>query len=148
MPYPNEHACRIRDPGEFTDGSFRRIERGEGKEKISIIIGRPKGQTTTATQAFRYDKKLWAEQRAKTHCNENDGTFEPAAKEAVHPHGEHTCVCSKCSEEVTVKEDVKCNSQKCPECGAPMTATQLVFFIDLSGRSLSSCSVGWSAYIF
>ncbi len=82
MPYPNEHACRIRDPGEFKAGSFRRIERGEGSEKISIIIGRPKGKTTTATQAYRYDKEVWTEKRAHTHCTENDGAFEAATKES------------------------------------------------------------------
>jgi len=83
MPYPNEHACRIRDPGEFQDESFRRIDRGEGSEKLTIIIGRPKGQTTTATQAYRYDKEIWTEGRARTHCKENDGAFEAATKEAI-----------------------------------------------------------------
>jgi len=44
------------------------------------------------------------------------------AKEAVHPHGEHICVCSKCEHEITVEENIKCNTQECPECGAPMIA--------------------------
>jgi len=44
------------------------------------------------------------------------------AREAVHPHGEHICVCSKCGEEINVKENIKCNTQECPECGAPMIA--------------------------
>ena len=44
------------------------------------------------------------------------------AKEAVHPPGEHICVCSKCGEEITVEQNVKCNTQKCPECGGLMTA--------------------------
>jgi len=44
------------------------------------------------------------------------------AKEAIHPHGEHICVCSKCKHEVTVKGDIKCNTQECSECGAPMIA--------------------------
>jgi len=43
-------------------------------------------------------------------------------KEAVHPHGEHACVCSKCDNEILVEADVKCNTQKCPECDAPMIA--------------------------
>ena len=46
------------------------------------------------------------------------------AKEAIHPHGEHICVCSKCNSEITVKEDIKCNTQECPDCGAPMVAKQ------------------------
>lgn len=44
------------------------------------------------------------------------------AKEAVHPHGEHICVCSECGKEITVEADIKCNTQECPECGAPMVA--------------------------
>jgi len=47
---------------------------------------------------------------------------EWVAKEAVHPHGDHVCVCADCGKEVTVGVGVKCNTQKCPECGAPMTA--------------------------
>lgn len=44
--------------------------------------------------------------------------------EAVHPHGEHVCVCSECKAEITVKEGEQCNTVKCPECGAPMVAKQ------------------------
>lgn len=76
MPYENEHSCRIRDPGEFQEGSFRRIEEGG----LSIVIGRPKGQTTTATQAFRYPEKTWSESKARKHCEDHDGTFEAAKK--------------------------------------------------------------------
>ena len=43
-------------------------------------------------------------------------------KEAIHPHGEHTCICSECKQEITVAENVKCNTQVCSECGAPMVA--------------------------
>lgn len=51
---------------------------------------------------------------------DKDGNW--VAKEAAHPHGEHICICSECKEEITVDEGVKCNTQKCPECGAPMVA--------------------------
>jgi len=47
------------------------------------------------------------------------------AKEAVHPHGEHVCYCPKCNEEITVKENVKCNTQVCPECGTRMRAKDI-----------------------
>jgi len=43
-------------------------------------------------------------------------------REALHPHGEHICICSECGKEITVQENVKCNTQKCPDCGAPMVA--------------------------
>ena len=44
------------------------------------------------------------------------------AKEAVHPHGDHTCVCPECEKEIIVEANIKCNTQKCPECQAQMRA--------------------------
>jgi hypothetical protein len=90
MPYPNEHACRIRDPDEFQKDSFRRITKGsetgkgprDGKQ-LHIIIGRPKGKTTTTTQAYRYPVDDWTESQAREHCKEQSGTFEPASKDSV-----------------------------------------------------------------
>lgn len=77
MPYPNEHACRVRDPGSFQKGSFRRIKQG----KLSVIIGKLQGKTTTTTQAYRYPKKDWTESQARAHCQKHEGKFEAAAKE-------------------------------------------------------------------
>lgn len=77
-PYPGEHACRIVDPDNFEKGSFRRMKRG----KLSIIIGRLKGETTTTTQAYRYPKEDWGEAEARAHCKENEGSFEPASDRA------------------------------------------------------------------
>jgi hypothetical protein len=83
MPYPNEHACRIKPPGDFQQGSFRRIKRGsktgarDGKQ-LSIIIGRPKGKTTTTTQAYRYPADAWTAEQARSHCKEEGGSFEAA----------------------------------------------------------------------
>jgi hypothetical protein len=79
MPYPNEHSCRIKNPDLFQKDSFKRIESG----KLSIIIGRLKGETTTTTQAFRYPIDTYTELAARTHCEENKGTFEAATKEKV-----------------------------------------------------------------
>ena len=90
MPYPNEHSCRIKNPDLFQKDSFKRIEGGtkEGKgprdgKKLSIIIGRLKGETTTTNQAFRYPIGTWTELQARTHCKENEGTFEAATREKV-----------------------------------------------------------------
>jgi len=79
MPYPNEHSCRLRDPGDFQQDSFRRMKRG----KLSIIIGRLKGKKTTTKQAYRYSTKSWTEAEAKKHCKENKGTFHVAMKEKI-----------------------------------------------------------------
>ena len=90
MPYPNEHACRIRDPGDFQPKSFRRIQSGEkgGKgprdgKRLSIIIGKLKGKSETTTQAFRYPSDEWTEAQARSHCKEQDGRFEAAMDSAI-----------------------------------------------------------------
>ena len=48
--------------------------------KLSIIIGRLQGKTTTTTQAFRYPKDKWQLNQAKAHCEENEGSFHPATE--------------------------------------------------------------------
>lgn len=75
MPFPNEHSCRIRQPGLFQAESFRRIKQG----RLSIIIGRLKGQTVTTTQTFRYPIKGWTADEARKHCKDNKGSFEKAS---------------------------------------------------------------------
>ena len=76
MPYPNESACRIKDPRKFQKGSFRRMKVG----KLHLIIGRLLGKTTTTTQAFRYPKSDWTVEEARAHCKKKGGSFEPAKK--------------------------------------------------------------------
>ncbi|MCK9598398.1 MAG: hypothetical protein WC583_02830 [Candidatus Omnitrophota bacterium] len=78
MPYPNEHSCRIRQPGEFEPKSFRRVTSG----RVSLIIGKLKGQTATTTQAIRYPKDAWTEAAARKDCASHDGRFEPASDKA------------------------------------------------------------------
>lgn len=82
MPYPNEHACRIKSPGLFQEGSFRRMNKTSDGKSFTIIVGRLKGQTTTTSQALRYPKKSWTAEQARKHCKEHGGIkFEPAIKE-------------------------------------------------------------------
>ena len=90
MPFPNEHACRVREPGEFTDGSFRRIsqEMDDGRT-IDLIIGRLKGEDMTTVQAYRYPKDGWQEDEARDHCDEHEGRFEAATGDRTsHPVGD------------------------------------------------------------
>lgn len=74
MPFPNEHSCRLRSPDDFENDSFRRINQG----KLSIIIGKLKGQSTTTTQAYRYPTDKWDKDDAKKHCEEHKGSFHEA----------------------------------------------------------------------
>jgi len=80
-PYPNEHSCRLRDPGDFEDGSFRRTTREHEGKKYSIIMGRLQGEDTMTEQAYRYGKDTWSAADARSHCKSHDGTFEGAANE-------------------------------------------------------------------
>jgi hypothetical protein len=83
MPYPQEHACRLRSPKDFQPDSFRRVTREHKGKEYSIIMGRLKGQTTMTEQTYRYDKTKWTEDQAKAHCKEHEGTFEPALRTAA-----------------------------------------------------------------
>jgi len=77
-PYPNEHACRLRDPGDFKDGSFRRTTREHNGKTYSVIMGKLKGEDTMTEQAYRYKKTTWTAAQARSHCNSHDGSFETA----------------------------------------------------------------------
>ena len=81
IPYPNEHACRLREPDDFQANSFRRMSRTHEGKKYSVIIGRLKGETSTTEQAYRYNKDTWTASEARSHCDDHDGTFEAASEE-------------------------------------------------------------------
>ena len=81
-PYANEHACRLRDPGDFDKDSFARVEREHEGKKYSVIIGKLKGESTMTDQAYRYPKDTWTVSEARAHCKDHDGkSFEPAKSE-------------------------------------------------------------------
>ena len=115
-PYPNEHACRLRDPGDFQEGSFKRSTRKHDGKEYSIIMGRLQGETTMTEQAYRYNKQTWTAAEAKTHCKDHDGTFEAAAGEASKE--KYNCECIDCG--YKVETDEHCKDIKCPKCGGEM----------------------------
>ncbi|MBA7576621.1 hypothetical protein ES708_18462 [subsurface metagenome] len=82
-PLPNEHACRLRDPDDFEDDSFRRTTRKHEDKEYAVIMGKLKGEDTMTDQSFRYDKEVWEEDEADTHCKDHKGTFEPAEKQEL-----------------------------------------------------------------
>jgi len=75
-PYPQEHACRISDPDQYSE--FRRGSREHEGKRYSVIYGNKDG--TWEQQAFRYNKDSWTAGEARTHCNSHDGSFEAAAR--------------------------------------------------------------------
>ncbi len=74
MPFPNEHACRIASPGQFS--RFRR----NNSTSPNTIIGFKAGGGS-GLQSFRYPTSSWTAERARTHCGTHNGSFEAASKE-------------------------------------------------------------------
>ena len=80
-PYPNEHACRLRDPETLNIvGSGERKHNGK---TYRVIYGKPKDKPEAGSveQAYRYPVETWSEDEARKHCQDHDGSFEPATKE-------------------------------------------------------------------
>ena len=113
-PYPNEHSCRLRDPGDFQKGSFRSYERDHNGKKYRVIAGRLKGKTTMTEQAFRYPKDTWTASDAKAHCKDHNGiAFEPASGKSCG--GEHEYLLTKVEEDKEKK--IKYLTLTCRHCG-------------------------------
>jgi len=80
-PYPTEHACRIRQPGQFKRIRRQNKARKHDGKWFDIIWGVKdvEGKEVVMEQAFRYPIEDWTETQAKKHCDESDGIrFEPA----------------------------------------------------------------------
>ncbi|MGZ4918989.1 MAG: hypothetical protein ACXV6L_02145 [Halobacteriota archaeon] len=81
-PFPNEHGCRMRDPDDFRDDSFRTTERDHEGKKYLVIMAKPKGDESMTEQSYRYPKETWSEEAARKHCKDHGGkTFEPARED-------------------------------------------------------------------
>ncbi len=113
MPEETEKTIRIPTGIDCAVTATIDISKAEGIK--ALYCGKEKQIRT-----YIFDKeKDWTMSKAKEWVKDHK------AKEAVHPHGEHICVCPKCGEETTVEEDVKCNTQECPECGTKMRAKDI-----------------------
>ncbi len=78
MPYPNEHAARVRDPGDFVPESFRSKDLKNG---VRIIIAKLKGGTAMVVQAYRFSVDKFTVEQAKKWLEDNKISyikFEPA----------------------------------------------------------------------
>jgi hypothetical protein len=77
-PFPNEHACRLRDPGDFEDSSFVRTTRKHNGKTYSVIQAKLEGEDGLTDQAYRYSKDTWTADEARAHCRAHAGKFESA----------------------------------------------------------------------
>ena len=77
MPYPNEHAARLTDPGKYTH--FAR-ENNKGGDGVDFIFGIKDGESEL--QAIRFKKNKFTESEARTWLKDNDKSpieFDPAS---------------------------------------------------------------------
>ena len=71
-PYPNEHAARLRDPGEYD--RFRR-KNDEGGEGVDFIFGIKEGEEGAELQAIRFRLSEFTAAEARAWLRERD--YEP-----------------------------------------------------------------------
>lgn len=86
MPYPNEHAARVRNPSEFEEGSFRSKLLPNSKG-VRMILGKLKGSNTMTVQAYRFPADKYTVAEAKAWLKENDVKyilFEPASNQEMN----------------------------------------------------------------
>lgn len=84
MPYPNEHACRVRDPGDFRKGSFRRVRRKSGARPLDAIMGRlAEDGSAMVLQSYRYPSEDWTASQARRHCRDHEGALFEQSKRAI-----------------------------------------------------------------
>ena len=75
-PYPNEHACRLKDPGQYD--TCRRGSRESGGKTYHVIYCKKTGGSMEE-QSYRYPKDTWSASEAGAHCKKHGGSFEAAA---------------------------------------------------------------------
>src|SRR5512135_1862450 len=89
MPYPNEHAARIRDPGSFIPSSFRSKNLKGG---VRIILGKLKlGGDSMVIQAYRFSVDDFTPEEARRWLKDNKVSFikfEPAKEESMNDKNE------------------------------------------------------------
>jgi len=69
MPYPSEHAARVRDPDDFQPNSFRSKTLPGG---VRLILGRLRDESTMTVQAYRFPADSYSVEEAKAWLKEND----------------------------------------------------------------------------
>lgn len=81
MPYPSEHAARLKDPDLFIEGTMRSKSIADG---VRLILGKLKkdgaGGSMT-TQAVRFDKGKFTAEEAKKWLKDHD--LSPISFEAA-----------------------------------------------------------------
>lgn len=76
MPYPNEHACRLKNPDDFK--SFRRKNNAASinRKPVDHVYGI--NGDDSELQSIRYPVRHWSVGNAGEHCQSQGGSFEAA----------------------------------------------------------------------
>lgn len=82
-PYPNEHSCRLKPPGNYD--TCRRTSRTSDGKKYGVLTCRRKDDHEKwEEQAYRYPKDVWTVPEARKHCTDHKGIkFEPASEKEL-----------------------------------------------------------------
>ena len=79
-PYPNFHACRIREPEEFD--RFRTADETIDDRPVVVLYGREVETEDWDIASYHLPVDEWTEDEARAFCEEHDGIkFEPATGE-------------------------------------------------------------------
>jgi len=79
MPYPNEHACQLRNPDTLRMVGSRDRDHAGKPYRILFGIPRATAEAESVEQAYRYPAGTWTAGEARAHCAAHDGIdFEPA----------------------------------------------------------------------
>ena len=79
MPFPDKHACIIRDRKEFDVTSFVTQQRSHNGKPYDVIMGHLAGEKTLTEHSYHYPLAHWTADEARAHCKEHYGiSFEPA----------------------------------------------------------------------
>lgn len=76
-PFPNEHACRMKDPGGFDKFARKNCAQKHDGKCIDVIYGIKEG--TSEIQSLRFKKSIWEASAAKSVCSARGGKFEAAS---------------------------------------------------------------------
>jgi hypothetical protein len=90
MPYPNEHAARLKDPDKYSkfareNNFFYDKSKKEADKGADVIFGiyKKNGENVSEIQAIRFRIEFFTEKRAKSWLNEHN--FKPILFEPAEP---------------------------------------------------------------
>ena len=107
-PYPNEHAARLKDPGQYD--SLRRVN-DEGGNGVDFIYGIKEG--TTEVQAIRFRSSVFTAAEARTWLADHD--FDPIEFEEATGDGEDRSLTGKYQRaEMTTFDEVEDRTYEFP----------------------------------